>query len=169
MNKRTLFVVGLGIILLNLFYIGGSINSTTIIEGGFNKAPTSSTVKLRPMYYSVGNLPYDLDPHNSWDFGSMDVIEQVCEGLFEYDLAAPDLAIIPKLALNMGTWNATGTGFTVDLRQWVYFQDGTPFDAWAVKWNFDRLRDFVGRGSKLFEKLQILQIFECPGKDNHRR
>ena len=34
-----------------------------------------------------------------------------------------------------------GTAFTFKLRQDVTFQDGTPFNAEAVKWNFDRIVD----------------------------
>ncbi len=37
--------------------------------------------------------------------------------------------------------SADGKQFTFKLRQGVTFQDGTPFNAQAVKWNFDRIVD----------------------------
>ncbi|MHA1617712.1 MAG: ABC transporter substrate-binding protein [Promethearchaeota archaeon] len=160
MKKRILIVVGLGILFLNLFSLGGTINKSPHLESFSNDGPLSSAADLRPLHYTVNSLGYDLDPQFAWDFASMDVIEQVCEGLFGYNLSTPNLEIIPKLAMSMGTWNATGTSYTVDLRQWEYFHDGSLFDAWAVKWNFDRLLDFIGNGttqiSELYQPLESL-------------
>ncbi|MFX0140356.1 MAG: ABC transporter substrate-binding protein, partial [Candidatus Hodarchaeota archaeon] len=82
-----------------------------------------------------------LDPHNCWDSNSFNVINQACEGLFTYNLSDPNYAIIPQLALDYGSWN--GENYTVTLRTGVMFHDGTPFDAWAVQWNFDRLAYFM--------------------------
>jgi len=86
----------------------------------------------------------DLDPLNAWDFGSFDVIEQVAEGLFGHDFSDPDLGIIPKLAVDYGTW--AGNIYTVDLKQGVKFHDGTPFDAYAVEFTFARLQFFMDNG-----------------------
>jgi peptide/nickel transport system substrate-binding protein len=86
--------------------------------------------------------PADLDPQDAWDSASSDVHDQVCEGLYAYDLEDPSLAIVPRLALSDGTWGTNGLGqptYTVPLRDDVWFHDGTKFDATAVKWNFDRL------------------------------
>ncbi len=102
-----------------------------------------------PYYYSyslaVGTLqgPLDLDPVHSWDRSSNDVIEQVCEGLYQYDLSDPNLGIIPVLAADYGTWNPTATKLTIPLRQGVYFHDGTIFNALAVQWTFERINYFI--------------------------
>jgi ABC-type transport system substrate-binding protein len=95
--------------------------------------------------FVVGTLegPSDLDPIHSWDSGSNDVIEQVCEGLYQYNLTDPDLGIIPMLASDYGTWNAEATQLTIPLRQGVYFHDGHYFNASAVQWTFERINYFI--------------------------
>jgi ABC-type transport system substrate-binding protein len=95
--------------------------------------------------FVVGTLegPSDLDPIHSWDSGSNDVIEQVCEGLYQYNLSDPDLGIIPMLASDYGTWNTAATQLTVPLRQGVYFHDGTLFNASSVQWTFERINYFI--------------------------
>jgi len=82
--------------------------------------------------------PVDLDPQVAWDSASIDAIDQVCEGLFAYNLSDPELPIIPNLALS-GTWNPAATEFTCVLRQNVSFHDGAPFDADAVIFTWDRM------------------------------
>ena len=52
----------------------------------------------------------------------------------------PELAIIPELATS---WDVLDEGktYVFHLVQGVQFHDGTPFDATAAKWNFDRILD----------------------------
>lgn len=52
----------------------------------------------------------------------------------------PDGKIQPWLAESW-THSPDGLTYTFKLRKGVTFHDGTPFDAKAVKWNFDRLKD----------------------------
>jgi len=66
------------------------------------------------LFFGTGNGLVELDPHNIWDRGSVDVASQVLEGLFEHDLSDPDLAVIPNLALDHGTW--IGNRYTVELK-----------------------------------------------------
>jgi len=86
----------------------------------------------------------NLDPAYAWELGSFDVIEQVAEGLFGYDFSDPNLALIPKLAADYGDWD--GNTYTVELKQGVYFHDGTPFNAYAVEATFTRLQYFMDNG-----------------------
>ncbi|MGB5911074.1 MAG: ABC transporter substrate-binding protein [Promethearchaeia archaeon] len=85
----------------------------------------------------------ELDPLNTWDYDSWNVFDQVLEGLFAHDLSHPEMEIIPRLAADFGTWSPDGLTYTVTLRTGVVFHDGTPFDADAVQWNFDRLAYFM--------------------------
>ena len=52
----------------------------------------------------------------------------------------PELKIIPELATS---WDVLDEGktYVFHLVQGVHFHDGTPFDATAAKWNFDRILD----------------------------
>ncbi len=109
------------------------------------------------LIYGTSAGPPSLDPQDSWDSASMAVIDQVCEGLFGYNLSDPDLAIIPKLASDNGTWN--GENYTVPLRQGVFFHDGTKFNATAVNFTFNRLAYFMENGlamaSSLYEYYDV--------------
>lgn len=53
---------------------------------------------------------------------------------------APDFTILPELA---GSWDYSDDGrqLVLHLRRGVKFQDGTPFNAAAAKWNLDRRMD----------------------------
>ncbi|GAH33346.1 unnamed protein product, partial [marine sediment metagenome] len=87
--------------------------------------------------------PQDLDPHIAWDSASIDVIDQVCEGLLKHDLSDPELSIIPNLASSLGIWSVDKKNYTIPLRTGIQFHDGTVFNATAVKWSFDRLIYFM--------------------------
>jgi len=108
--------------------------------------------------FGTGSGPSDLDPVRSWDSASNDVIEQVCEGLYQYDLADPDLAIKPMLAADFGTWDATGTKLTIPLRQGVFFHDGEKFNASSVKFIFERINWFINATGSLPASVGISQI-----------
>jgi peptide/nickel transport system substrate-binding protein len=106
--------------------------------------------------------PVDLDPQVAWDSASINVIDQVCEGLFAYNLSDPEMAIIPNLALS-GTWNSVGTNFTCILRQGVIFHDGATFDADAVLFTWDRMAWCLNTtGTNTVEVTQVAELYEFP-------
>jgi len=87
--------------------------------------------------------PAVMDPVDTWDYYSFDVQLQVLEGLVNYNLSNhPTYEIIPSLATSWG-WNGPKDSIWFDLRRGVTFHDGAPFNAEAVKWNFDRLMFFL--------------------------
>ncbi|GAH28932.1 unnamed protein product, partial [marine sediment metagenome] len=111
----------------------------------------SVTIAMRPendptVIYGVSYDPFEIDPLRAWDTTTYAIIDQVAEGLFAYDLSDDQLAIIPRLATDFGTWSPDGLSYTVDLRTDVFFQDGTHFDASAVEWTFDRMMYFMDSG-----------------------
>ena len=81
--------------------------------------------------------PVDLDPAVITDGISHRVITQIKEGLVKYKGNTTE--VVPALAEKWET-SADGTVWTFTLRKNVKFHDGTPFDAAAVVWNFDRWR-----------------------------
>ena len=78
-----------------------------------------------------------LDPHIRARFDDRVVIAAIYEPLITSD---KDGHFVPVLAKS---WEIGSTGrvVTFQLRQGVTFQDGTPFDAQAVKWNLERVLD----------------------------
>ena len=81
--------------------------------------------------------PRTLELVDVWDSASKDVLEQVIETLFYYDLTDVDLSRINLLAESYH-WVDT-THLQIKLREGILFHDGTPFNAVAAKWNLDRL------------------------------
>jgi len=78
-----------------------------------------------------------LDPALVTDGNSLNVARVSMEGLTRFRLGS--FEIEPSLATSWKTGSA-GRVWTFKLRHGVKFQDGTPFDAAAVKFNFDRWR-----------------------------
>jgi len=124
-----------------------------------------SSKPMQQVLFKVG-VPYgpvDLDPQVSWDSASGDVIDQVCEGLFAYDLSDPQLAIIPRLATADGVWSTDSLEYTVTLKQGVTFHDGTAFNASAVQWNWERMDWCLNEtGTNHVGVTQIQQLYVWP-------
>ncbi|MHA1992384.1 MAG: right-handed parallel beta-helix repeat-containing protein [Candidatus Hodarchaeales archaeon] len=107
------------------------------------------------LIYGTDAGPTNLDPQNSLRPNSLDVINQVCEGLFTSNLSDPTFSIIPNLAISQGTWlvNLTDTWYTVSLRPNVLFHDGTKFNATAVKFTFDRIAYLINNSMTMLDYL----------------
>lgn len=99
--------------------------------------------------------PVDLDPAIITDGISSRITRQIYEGLVKYKGATTEVG--PALAEK---WEVSkdGTVWTFHLRKGVKFHDGTPFDAAAVVWNFDRWQntkhpqhDNIKKAGKTFE------------------
>ena len=120
------------IILVIALVASGVGNVILALSGGVKQE-----VKYRTLIVGTGEGPAVLDPLDSWDSASNDVIEQVVETLFTYDLSDPELPVINLLAESY-SWNVNVTELTVILRKGIVFHDEMPFNATAVKWNVDR-------------------------------
>lgn len=102
----------------------------------------SETTQYGGVLYFYGyGLPYTIEPIDVTDLADADVINQVAEGLFDFD---ENSEIICGLATNH-EWSVDDLNLTCTLRQGVKFHDGTPFNATAVKWNFDRVYRLIGQ------------------------
>lgn len=87
--------------------------------------------------YGYGAEAVNLDAGDAIDRPSFDVAINIYEGLVELDTdgnIVPGLAESWDLSDDMLTWHFV-------LREGVTFHDGTPFNAEAVKFNFDRVLD----------------------------
>jgi peptide/nickel transport system substrate-binding protein len=81
--------------------------------------------------------PPNMDPHRSTAAVDRQVFQNFFDKLVDIN---QDLEIVPMLATS---WTITNNGrtYTFKLRPNVVFHDGTPFNAEAVKYNFDRMLD----------------------------
>lgn len=86
-----------------------------------------------------------LDPHNTTDTESDQVIMMMYETLIGFD---HDMKIVPRLAER---WEVApdGVTWTFQLRQGIRFHDGTLFNADAVHRNFARVMDPVANHKRL--------------------
>ncbi|MFC5825515.1 ABC transporter substrate-binding protein [Nonomuraea insulae] len=81
--------------------------------------------------------PDALDPSISTTLVGREVFANMCEKLYDIDASA---ALIPQLAAAMPELSDDGKEVTIKLREGVKFNDGTAFDAEAVKKSLDRHR-----------------------------
>src|SRR5690349_11554916 len=114
--------------------------------------------------------PPTLDPHASPSAVTYQIIASVTECLL---FKAPDGKLVPWLAESWTT-SKDGRSVTFKLRRDVKFHDGTPFNAEAVKFNFDRIVDpkfkaggsraqLAGyAGSKVLGEFTVQVSFETP-------
>ena len=88
----------------------------------------------------VGQIaePKSLDPHAVTAVNDFRILMNVYDGLVRYKDGT--LEVEPSLATS---WSISedGTEYTFDLQSGISFHDGTPFNAEAVEFNFDRMLD----------------------------
>lgn len=105
---------------------------TLLLVAGCGSAPDDLLV--------VGQVaePKSLDPQAVTALNDFRILVNLYDGLVRFKDGA--LEVEPALATS---WAISDDGrvYTFELRQGVRFHDGTPFDAQAVKFNFDRLLD----------------------------
>ncbi|ARE40736.1 Dipeptide-binding ABC transporter, periplasmic substrate-binding component [Rhodovulum sp. P5] len=110
--------------------------ATTTLAFGTLAAP--ALAQTPPGVLIVGQIaePKSLDPAAVTAVNDFRILVNVYEGLVRY--APGTLEVAPGLATE---WEISedGTEYTFQLREGVTFHDGTPFDAEAVKFNFDRM------------------------------
>ena len=93
-----------------------------------------------------------LDAADANDTLSQSAARLILEGLLSFD---KDMKVIPLLAEKYEA-NNDATQFTFHLRQGVTFQDGTPFNAAAVKTNFER----IANPSNHLKRLSLLSMLD---------
>ncbi len=106
------FALGLALAFLAI----GSAHAESVIRIGLQEDPDS------------------FDPARAYSFVGRIVLTSLCNKLLD---AAPDLHLVPQLALSWST-SDDGKTVTMKLRPGVKFSDGTNLDAAAVALNLDR-------------------------------
>jgi peptide/nickel transport system substrate-binding protein len=93
------------------------------------------------LVFGGARLAASLDPARTSDGESFRVLQQVYEPLV--DLAPGSTNELVGVLAESWTGEPGDTEYVFTLRQGVTFHDGTPFNAEAVKINFDRMDNFV--------------------------
>ena len=110
--------------------------TSTLALGSLASAP--ALAQTPPGVLIVGQIaePKSLDPAAVTAVNDFRILVNVYEGLVRYKSGT--LEVEPGLA---ESWDISedGTEYTFKLREGVNFHDGTPFNAEAVKFNFDRM------------------------------
>lgn len=113
--------------------VAGLVFTTTLAGCGTTTA--SKTTGPKTLIYAQGADPRGLDPAYVDDGESAKVMCNIFEGLVKYKADSTDIE--PCLATD---WKISSDGkeYTFNLRKNVKFQDGTPFNADAVKFSIER-------------------------------
>src|SRR5207253_2877907 len=111
------------------------------VSGAGARVLAGNTGQATTLVVGTEGDPVALDGALVSDGTSLRVLDQISEGLV--DLKPGTLKVVPSLATS---WKGTRQGavWTFQLRHGVKFQDGTPFNAKAVCYNFNRWYGFKG-------------------------
>ncbi len=114
----------------------GSVIALTMLGMAGAWGAASTGAGNRPVVAGLTAEPKSLDPAVDTALNDFQILVNIYDGLVTY--ANGSLKPVPALATSWTT-SDDGTVYTFKLRQGVTFQDGTPFNAGAVKFNFDRM------------------------------
>ncbi|WP_277185010.1 glutathione ABC transporter substrate-binding protein GsiB [Caballeronia sp. BR00000012568055] len=120
-------------------------------------APVSSFAQTTAVM-AVASTFTTLDPYDANDTLSQAVAKSFYQGLFGFD---KDMKIQPVLATSYEA-SPDAKVYTIKLRQGVKFQDGTDFNAEAVKAVFDRVTDPANKLKRynLFNKIEKTEAID---------
>jgi peptide/nickel transport system substrate-binding protein len=111
---------------------GSTITSSSSTSTGSQSVPNPGKI-----VYETSNQPSSVDPALWSDAGSATIQFNVYETLLQYQ-GNVSSQVVPWLASNY-TVSSDGLTYTVNLRQGIAFQDGSPFNASAVIFSFNRV------------------------------
>jgi peptide/nickel transport system substrate-binding protein len=83
----------------------------------------------------ANGAPTGLDPSLPHSGGSQEILDTICQGMYAYDKKQN---LVPQLAASMPAISPDKLTYTIQLRQGILFNDGTPFNAQAVVTTFNR-------------------------------
>ncbi len=111
---------------------GGGSGSTTGSSGTGQASAGGGSITV-----ALGSAPDTLDPVETQSRIAGSILPNICEKLYDIDA---NLKVNPMLAAALPTISADGKAYTIKLRSGVKFNDGTPFDAAAVKTSLERAK-----------------------------
>ena len=150
MKKNKLWLIAILSIISVLLLAACSDDSTN------TNAPANTSGEIQKggeLTFALATSPDSLDPHRTGYVVALRVIAQIFDTLVTLD---ENNEYHPRLATE---WSISedGTDYTFKLRNDVTFHDGTPFNAEAVKYSFDRI---VDPETKAANALALVQNYE---------
>lgn len=137
-RKRKKSVIALAVVMvLLLSACGGKQAAQDQPTAGEATPIQGASAQGGELSFALATSPDTLDPHRSGLAVSVRVIRTIYDSLV---VQLPDHTIKPWLATEW-TISDDGLSYTFKLRHDVKFHDGTPLNAEAVKFNFDRILD----------------------------
>jgi peptide/nickel transport system substrate-binding protein len=98
-------------------------------------APAAGLAK-ETLVYGTTEKVIDMDPAQAYDFHTWEIFYNVYQGLLKYP--AGETNLVPGLAESYDI-SDDGKEYIFHLKEGIKFSDGTPFDAYSVKWSIDRV------------------------------
>jgi peptide/nickel transport system substrate-binding protein len=138
--RNTRVRVAVGAVLLLALAVGVSASARTKATPALKNGGT--------LTIALDSDPDALDPTLARTFVGRMVFMDMCEKLYDLN---KQLQIVPQLAASLPTFSADKKTVTIKLRTGIKFNDGTSFDAAAVKQSLDRQKTLKGsaRASEL--------------------
>lgn len=113
--------------------------------GQLRASVQAPTVRGGEAVIALDQEPDKLDPTLATTLAGRQVFSSMCEKLYDVDPAGRP---VPQLAAELPRTSPDGRELTIPLRTGVLFNDGTPFDAAAVKKSLDRHRELPSSGRR---------------------
>jgi peptide/nickel transport system substrate-binding protein len=132
---------------------------TTTTQTTLTPAPTTTVVAKPSKVFTAAetyDFVTDIDPAYSFS-GEIIAMANVYEGLLVYTGGTPEVK--PALATSYEV-SPDGLTWTFKLREGVKFHDGTPFNATAVKYCFDRIRELGAGAVYIWDPVKELKIID---------
>jgi len=137
-TARSRWLAAIGLVSVSVLALSACAQSARDNDTGSGKAGGT-------LIFGAAGKPKNFDPIFNDDGESFRPIRQMFETLVSYKPGTADLA--PALA-EKWTLSADGKSVTFDLKKSVKFHDGTPFNAAAVCFNFDRWFNIKGAAAQ---------------------
>ncbi len=146
-HRLTKYALLISMLVLVVFVFGACVAPTATTSSSQEVQVKSESV----LYRAMTSEPSSLDPHGPASSGLSLVLPYLFDTLVTRDV---DNTIVPQLA---ESWEWADDGLSIDmkLREGVTFHDGTPMNAEAVKYSFDRFKE-IGQRSPIY--IGIAQI-----------
>jgi len=124
-------------VIILVFTTACSSQSSSDESSKASDKPAPARTDKNKLVIGLDSDPPQMDPHLSTAAVDRQVFQSIFNTLVDVD---KNLNFVPELATS---WKISDDGktYTFKLRQGVVFHDGTPFNAEAVKFNFERMLD----------------------------